>query len=141
MSEATEVSEVNQTAIRPFRKAVPVKLSDWHRFIKQKRTINDLVEDVHRVLMGDDETSELYQSFLSAVYDEEAVEGSLAADNIEAARMIREYARTQDGNELAGKKLATIAKALGVVLRRYHESRQYRRQLVAGEVVEGNSGD
>jgi len=138
----SEIDEVNQSAIRPFRKAVPSKLSDWHRFIKQKRTINDLVEDVHRVLMSDEnETSDLYQSFLSAVYDEEAVEGSLAADNIEAARMIREYARVQDGNELAHKKLATIAKALGVVLRRYHESRQYRRQLVAGEVVEGNSGD
>jgi malonyl CoA-acyl carrier protein transacylase len=127
-------------AVAPFRRAVPATLNDWHRFIKQKRTINDLVEDIHRELLLDEDKSELYQSYLSAVFDEEAVEGSLAADNIEAARMIRERAHL-DNSEIATKKLATIAKALGIVLRRYHESRQYRRNLVAGEVVSSSNNE
>jgi hypothetical protein len=76
---------------------------------------------------------------LTAVYDEQAVEGSLAADNIEAARMIREKAKTIEDHSLAHEKLATISKSLGVVLRRYHLSRKERRQIVDGQVVPDNS--
>jgi hypothetical protein len=112
---------------------LPVALSEWHRFLKSERTINDHVEDAHRALL-DSEQAELYRSYLWAVYDEQAVEGSLAADNIESARLIRVWAK-ENKSELAREKLATIAKALGVVLRRYHASRKERRQMVAGEVV------
>ena len=120
---------------------LPVALSGWQRFLKSQRTINDLVEDVHRGLLDNEKKSEKYRSFLHAVYDEQAVEGSLAADNIESARMIREEAAENNDRELSGEKLATIAKALGVVLRRYHASRKERRQMIDGEIVEGNSGD
>ena len=119
---------------------LPAKIEDWQRFLKQERTINDYVEDVHRGLI-DGERSDLYRSFLSAVYDAQAVEGSLAADNIEAARMIREYARENQVTSLEKEKLAIIAISLGVVLRRYHASRKERRQMVAGEVVPGDNGD
>jgi hypothetical protein len=62
--------------------------------------------------------------------------------NIEAARMIREYATEKTNDKaLSREKLATIAKALNVVLRRYHASRPERRQMVDGEIVPGNSGD
>jgi hypothetical protein len=119
--------------------ALPVALSEWQRFLKSERTLNDLVEDVHRALIDSDQ-GEKYRSYLYAVYDEQAVEGSLAADNIEAARMIRIWS-SENGSELSRQKLATIAKALGVVLRRYHASRKERRQMVDGEVVPGDSGD
>jgi hypothetical protein len=60
----------------------------------KRRSINDLVEDIHKMLIQNDQ----YLGFLYALYDEQAVEGSLAADDIELARMIREKARSIDGN-------------------------------------------
>lgn len=115
---------------------VPDKVEDWHRVIKAERTINDLVEDIHRDLLENAH----YRALLNAVYDEQAVEGSLSADNTLAAMMIRDKAK-RDSSELAKEKLATISKALGVVLRRYKQSRKQRRNMVAGEEVPGDNGD
>jgi hypothetical protein len=120
--------------------ALPTTLEDWISHLKDRPSINDLVEDIHKMLISGD-TGKLYISYLSAVYDEQAVEGSLAADNIEAARMIREKANTIEDHLLQHEKLATISKSLGVVLRRYHFSRKERRQMVDGQVVPDNSGD
>ena len=120
--------------------ALPATLEDWISHLKSRPSINDLVEDVHKMLISGD-TGKEYILFLSAVYDEQAIEGSLAADNIEAARMIREKARTIENHLLQNEKLATISKALGVVLRRYHFSRKERRQLVDGQVVPDNNSN
>jgi hypothetical protein len=106
-----------------------------HRKLKSKRTLNDLVEDVHLTLVEDPS----YVAFLNAVFDEQAIEGSLAADNLEAAHMIRERAK-KIGSDLAREKKATIAKSLGIVMRRYEWSRKERRNMVAGEIV-GENGD
>ena len=106
-----------------------------HRKLKSKRTLNDLVEDVHLTMVED----EHYVAFLNAVWDEQAVEGSLSADSLMAAQMIRAKAIKQ-GGDLAREKLATIAKALGIVLRRYEWSRKERRNMVHGEIV-GDNGD
>lgn len=125
------------TSIRPLPEKLPSNLEDWQRKLKAERSLNDQVEDLHRMLCEDED----YLSFLYAIYDEQAVEGSLSADNIMAAEMIRDRAKKIDGSEVAHQKLATIAKSLGVVLRRYGASRKERRQTVHGEVVqaEGNS--
>jgi len=89
----------------------------------QQRTLNDFVEAIHLSLWED----ATYQSFLKAVYVEQAVEGDLFCDDIEAARMIRARA-LKDGNEIVKReKLATIRKALLVVLRRYRIDRKGRR--------------
>lgn len=106
-----------------------------HRKLKSKRTLNDLVEDVHLSLVED----ATYVGYLNAVWDEQAIEGSLSADNLMAAQMIRTRAVKQ-GGDLATEKLATIAKALGIVLRRYEWSRKERRNMVDGEIV-GENGD
>lgn len=116
---------------------LPEKVEDWHRVTKAERTLNDMVEDVHRSLAGSDQ----YKAFLYAVYDEQAVEGSLSCDNTEAARMIREQAKKMKYDELAREKLATIAKAMGVVLRRYGQSRKQRRNMIGGTIVPENSGN
>jgi hypothetical protein len=137
--ETVTGGSIASRALKPVPPELPVALNDWQRFLKSQRTINDLVEDAHRALIESDQSNK-YRAFLFAVYDEQAVEGSLAADNIEAARMIREWAKDSDGNELSHEKLATIAKALGVVLRRYHASRKERRQMVDGEVVPNDGG-
>lgn len=114
---------------------LPEKIEDWERFLKTQRTLNDEVEALHRPLVGE---SPEYRRLLRAVYDEQAVEGSLAADNLEAARMIREKAKTIDGNEVADEKLATIAKSLNIVLRRYHSSRRERRNTLEGTIIPDN---
>lgn len=121
--------------------ALPDKIEEWKRFLKAERTLNDLVEDVHRMLVNDEDDGPSYRALLRAVYDEQAVEGSLAADNTFAAIMIREKAKTIDGNELANEKAATISKALGVVMRRYHSSRNERRNTLEGEIVAPTNGD
>lgn len=121
---------------RPLPPALPEDINKWERFLKAERTINDLVEDIHRVVVEDP----MYRAFLRAVWDEQAVEGSLSADNIMAATIIREKAK-EIGSEVEKEKLATIVKALGIVLRRYHASRKQRRNMVAGEEVVTENGE
>jgi hypothetical protein len=111
---------------------LPQSIEEWERHIKAERTLNDLVEDIHRLLVNDDPQ---YRAFLRAVYDAHAVEGSLAADNIMAAKIIRDKAKEIGSTEVAEEKLAIINLALGVVLRRYHASRKQRRNTVAGQEV------
>jgi hypothetical protein len=120
----------------PLPPPLPITVTDWlsKRDMKTERTLNDYIEDVHVKLLGNGETEgTLYRAYLYATYDEQAVEGSLSADNVKAAEMIREAALTD--SPIKHEKLATISKALGVVLRRYHESRKERRQRVGDEVV------
>jgi hypothetical protein len=85
--------------------------------------INDQVEQAHLDLIADDQ----YIAFLSAVDNKRAVEGNLFSDDMQAATMIRDWARAH-GSLLAREKLATIIKALRVVLRRYGCSRKQRRE-------------
>jgi len=95
---------------------------------KQHRT-NDLVDDIHCVLVIENDD---YRRYLQAVWNKQAVEGSLATDDIMAATMIRNKAKEM-GSELANEELAAIVKALRVVLRRYGSSRKERRNMVGGE--------
>jgi hypothetical protein len=95
------------------------------------RTLNDYVEDIHVKLWP----NATYQKLLEAVYDEDAVEGSLAADNLEAAGMIRAMALKDEILQVSGRKKVTISKALGVVLRRYHMSRNERAVTLGGQPV------
>jgi hypothetical protein len=107
------------------------------RKLKAKlKPLNDQVEEVVEQLIED----EKFNRYLQAVYDEQAVEGSCAADNIGAAIMIREKA-IELGLPLADEKWATISKSLGVVLRRYGISRKERQNTVNGEIVRGNRDD
>jgi len=108
------------------------------RKLKAKlKPLNDQVEEVVEQLIEDAK----FNRYLQAVYDEQAVEGSLAADNIGAAIMIREKALELGYSSLADEKWATISKALGVVLRRYGLSRKERKNTVNGEVVRGDRDD
>jgi hypothetical protein len=127
-------------ALRPRPAPLPTEISDWEkaRKVKVERTLNDNVEDIHLNLLnhGDVKRREKYKGLLDAVYDEDAVEGSLAADNFLVATMIRDYAREDNHDPyVANKKLATLIKALGVVLRRYGWSRSQRARTVGGELV------
>jgi len=106
------------------------------RTMPDKRTLNDYVDDIHKALWA--EPNEVYQKLLDAVYDEDAVEGSLAIDNAKAAEIIRDWAIQSDRVPyVASKKLATIVKALNVVLRRYKMTRRERASTIDGKVVNG----
>lgn len=101
------------------------------RKVASKVTLNDLVEEIHDKLYENPE----YQALIFGVWDSEAVEGSLAADNYKASNMIREWAREHGNTVVASKNWATLSKSLGVVLRRFELDRRTRRHMVDGEIV------
>lgn len=104
---------------------------------ERTRTLNDEVESVYLALAKD----EKFRAYIYATYDEQAVEGSLSADNVFAAQMIREKAKEMEIEEVASQKVATISKALGVVARRYGFSRKERRNMLGGEIVPDNGSE
>lgn len=111
---------------------------NWVRKIKSNRTLNDHVEDLHKFLI--DTGDEDYIALLQAVTDEEAVHGSLAIDNAFASQRIKERA-LETNNMVKDKKLATISKALNIVMKRYGLSRKERRYTVGGELVASDNGE
>lgn len=120
---------------KPLPPALPESVSDLVQLRKSeaKRTLNDQVEEIHLSLY---DSHDKYTEYLYAVYDEQAIEGSLAADNFKAAEIIREEAKKRGKVEVARQKLATIVKSLNIVLRRYNGcSRKERRNMIGGEVL------
>jgi len=107
--------------------------------MKRGPSLNDDVDRIHVVLWEDP----IYKGFHEAVFDSDAVEGSLAADNFKAAEMIREYAKEhKDFYYVSKKNLTTLVKSMNVVLRRYHMSRHERAMTVGGETVSnGNTSE
>ena len=103
---------------------------EWARKIKLHLTINDAVETIHAKLLDNED----YLRLIEGVFDEHAVEGSLAADNVMAAQKIREVAK-KENSPIAREKLATISKAINIVMRRYGVSRKERRNMVGGQGV------
>ena len=97
------------------------------------RPLNESVAEIHYGLCDNQD----YLRFFEAVYDEQAVEGSLAADNLSAARMLRERAKDLNIEAVAHSKLATLSKCLGVILRRDRMSRKDSRNTLDGVVVPG----
>lgn len=134
----------NTSAVaRPKPAPLPATQDDLlaRKTMMAQKNLNDEVDEIHFALWSD----QSYQDYLDAVYDEQAIEGSLAFDDSEAARAIRTYAQ-MDANRVryprtAREKLAIIAKALHVVLRRYHISRKERRMTIGGETVSGANND
>ena len=116
---------------------LPANVDDWTRYLKAERTLNDQVEDIHRSLIENAE----YRRLLLAVRDSQSVEGSMSTDNVFAAILIREKAKSI-GSEVADEKIHTIVMALNVVLRRYRVSRKERANTVGGTRVqpEDNNG-
>jgi hypothetical protein len=96
--------------------------------------LNDHVLALHRQLEGNAE----YQSYLAADWDAQAVEGSVVADSLMAAQMVRAFARGTGDHVVARMKLATVAAVLDVVLRRLGIAPSQRRYTVGGEPAEGD---
>jgi hypothetical protein len=91
---------------------------------KTKKSLHDQVEAIHLQLW----VNGTYRKFLDAVYNSQAVEGSMIADDFEAARMIREEARENGNHYVAEQNLTTLKQSLGVVMRRFGVSRKERAE-------------
>lgn len=101
--------------------------------LKAGLNLNDVVQDAIEQLYDKG-----LQPFLAATHDSQAVEGSLSADNVMAAEMLRTWARKNGKTLLANEKLGVIVLAMGVVCRRFGIDRKTRRNTVAGSVVHTN---
>jgi hypothetical protein len=92
--------------------------------LKRKRNINDYVEDILLKLWPDQN----FMKYLDPIYDSQAVEGSLAADDLFAAQIIRQYATDNNSPLVANQNVTTIIKAMKVAQRRYKIGRQQREE-------------
>lgn len=113
------------TALRPTPPPLPATRSDLLAGykLKRRRNINDLVEEIIVKLWDNDEN---FMKYVNAIYDEEAIEGSLAEDDTMAALIIRDVAKKEKQMEVADKNLHTIKLAMKVGLRRFGVSRPER---------------
>lgn len=129
-------SQINTQTTEQLRKAppkLPATVADLlaGRTSELTKTLNDHVDEVHTILWEQED----YRRLFEAVYDEQATEGSLSADNFLAAIRIRSWASKNGKSYIQNQKLATIVKSLNVVLRRYHISRTERRNMIDGKIV------
>lgn len=91
---------------------------------KPATDVNGQVDEiVSRILIEDEE----FRRLLEALDPEQAIEGDLKTDDHMAALKIREAAIRNGISPLATEQLATIRKALNVVMRRYGICRKERR--------------
>lgn len=133
-TEKLEAENRQQALATPFPRTQSQMLA--LRRIKARRSINDLFEDAYLVMI---ETDDIYIRLLDAIYDSQAVEGSLSIDNVKAAERVRNYAIEHNIAALKDEKLATLVKVQGVVVRRYGMDRKHRRQTLGGEVISNGS--
>jgi hypothetical protein len=119
------VEKIVTSNSKAIARPLPATVADLLEQRKNKKSysLNDMIEKHHLSLYSDED----YQAVLEAVHPEQALEGSLIADDFEAARLIREHARGQGDGYVAKQKLDTIRKSLQIVLRRYGISRKERR--------------
>ena len=93
--------------------------------LKRRRSINDLVEEIVVKLWDNDEK---FMKFVDAIYNEQAVEGSLDEDDTMAALIIRDTAQRDKHVEVAKQNIRTIKLAMRVALRRFGVSRPEREE-------------
>lgn len=93
---------------------------------QKNKTLKTLHDQVTVIYLSLYETKE-FQELLEAVYNEQSVEGTMAIDDVEAARMLRDYAESEGNGYVARQKLGTLVRSLRVVMRRYRVGREERR--------------
>ena len=96
------------------------------------RNLNDDVDDINGRLWPNRE----YRKWFEALWPSDTIEGTFHHDEQEAARMVRDYARSNHYPIAANAKLASIMRSINVVHRRFHGmSRKERQHSVGGERV------
>jgi hypothetical protein len=127
--------------IQPSDRPIPAQLPstveelDKYRSFGPELTLNDHVEGIYKVLWPNPD----FRALLNATGDDESVEGSMGTDNVIAAQMIREHAKENRYEEVSGRKIHAIVRALNVVMKRYNMSRKLRARMLGGEIVPKDS--
>ena len=93
--------------------------------LKRKRSINDLVEEIIIKLWDSDGD---FMRYLDAVWNEQAVEGSIDEDDTMAAQIIRNFAKKENNSAVSEQNLRTIKLAMRVGLRRVGVDRPTREE-------------
>jgi hypothetical protein len=122
---------MSEKMLRPAPPELPATKSDLSALLryKQRKTIIDYVMEINETLWEDPE----YQKYLEAIFDEQAVTGSVDTDHFVAAQMIKAKAREMGMVQLQNEKEWAIVKALRRVLGRYEKmSLQERREIAMG---------
>lgn len=94
--------------------------------LRRRRSINDLVEEVIVKLWDNDEK---FMKYVEAIYDSQAIEGSMDDDDVMAALIIRDTAKRDKHVEVADQNVHTIKLAMRVALRRFDLGRGQRYDL------------
>jgi hypothetical protein len=94
--------------------------------LKRRRSINDLVEEVIVKLWDNDDN---FMKYVEAIYDSQAIEGSMDDDDVMAALIIRDTAKRDKHVEVADQNVHTIKLAMRVALRRFDLGRGQRYNL------------
>jgi hypothetical protein len=94
--------------------------------LKRHRSINDLVEEIIVKLWDNDAN---FMKYVNAIYDSQAVEGSMDDDDVMAALIIRDTAKRDKHVEVADQNVHTIKLAMRVALRRFDLGRGQRYDL------------
>lgn len=123
------MSKTKQLSTKFYSTPLPAVRADWVLKIKKVPSLIDRVQLIHELLIDDPK----YLSYISATFNEEAVEGKIVDDSIFAAIMIREQAAMEKDDVVARAQTAAIRTALNYVLRRFGVSRKQRRNMVEGE--------
>jgi hypothetical protein len=129
---------MNDQPAVPHAAPLPATYNDFlaARQGKVIRTINDDAETVILALYKDEELSPQFRKLQEATDDAEAENGACSIDNVFAAVMIQDKAKTMEVHSLAPpRKLAAVIKAMNVVMRRYNASRKQRKNMLAGQQV------
>jgi hypothetical protein len=105
--------------------------------VARRKSLNDWVHELHRAIWEDPE----YSKYFHAIYHSQAIEGFLATDHTEAARYLRDYARTKGIDEVGKELLHSVEKALALVRRHYAIDVQTRQRMLDGEIVPNGNGN
>ena len=124
--------------LRPSAPPLPATVHDLDalRVHIRRRSLNDIVETIHRELWSNPE----YQKYFWAIWPEETEEGSFFCDDIRAVIMIQDYAKDHDiAIPPNSNRLSPLRKSLLAVLNKYEGgSRKARRDLAENSTQTGN---
>lgn len=119
------MTEATQLKVAPPLPATRTALLAGYK-LKRRRSINDLVEEIVVKLWDNDEK---FMKYVNAIYDSQAVEGSMDDDDVMAAIIIRDTAARDKHVEVAQQNVRTIKLAMRVALKRFGISRNEREEL------------
>jgi len=124
-------TEDTSLSVRPAPPPLPATTEDLlaRRRHRDTRSLIDDTEEVHQALWEDPN----YRKYFNAGYNDQAVEGSTAADDFMAVSMVRAKAQEMGTQSVATAKIHDLVLALHRVAGRYEGlSRKERRAMVNG---------